>query len=126
MKEINMKNMVVWFDIPVNDINRAKAFYTKVFKIKLQAVAEDTPNEMAFFPYDKNTVSGALCQGVSKPSHNGSTVYLNAGDDLQIPLSRVEEAGGKILQEKMSIGDNGFIAFFEDTEGNRVGMHSIN
>jgi predicted enzyme related to lactoylglutathione lyase len=119
-------NMVVWFDIPVNDINRAKKFYSKVFKIKFQSVAEDTPNEMAFFPYEKGTVSGALCQGMAKPNHNGSTVYLNAGEDLQEALSRVEEAGGKILQEKMEIGENGFIAFFEDSEGNRVGMHSVN
>ena len=56
----------------------------------------------------------------------GVTIWLNAGDDLQIPLDRVEGAGGKILQPKESIGEFGFIAMILDTEGNRIGLHSPN
>jgi len=52
-------------------------------------------------------------------------VYLNGGDDLDVPLGRVEKAGGKILLSKTSIGENGFIAHFTDTEGNKVSLHSM-
>lgn len=55
----------------------------------------------------------------------GSLVYLNGGDDLGFPLSKVEAAGGRILLPKTAIGANGFMAHFTDTEGNKVGLHSM-
>ncbi|HEX4888455.1 MAG TPA: hypothetical protein VFV37_10460 [Luteibaculaceae bacterium] len=59
------------------------------------------------------------------PALNGTTIYLDGGNDLSIPLSRVEPAGGKIVLTKTAIGPNGFIALFIDTEGNKVGFHSM-
>ena len=55
----------------------------------------------------------------------GALLYLNGGEDLSVPLNRVEGAGGKVLQEKTSIGGNGFMAIFGDTEGNRIALHSV-
>jgi hypothetical protein len=69
---------------------------------------------------------GRLFRGEScTPSHKGTVVYLNGGEDLAVPLGRVEAAGGKVLIPKRRIGENGLVAFFEDTEGNRVGLHSM-
>jgi predicted enzyme related to lactoylglutathione lyase len=71
-------------------------------------------------------VGGGLAQGEGfEPSDKGTVVYLNDGDDLSLPLSKVEQAGGKIIQPKTSIGENGFMAHFIDIEGNRVAFHSI-
>jgi hypothetical protein len=61
----------------------------------------------------------------NKPNAEGTLVYLNGGDDLNIPLNRVETAGGKVLMPKTSIGENGNMAIFMDTEGNRVAFHSM-
>lgn len=62
----------------------------------------------------------------AEPSANGVTVYLDGGEDLALPLSRVKSAGGEILIPKTDIGENGFIAHFLDTEGNKVALHSWN
>jgi hypothetical protein len=71
-------------------------------------------------------VGGGLAQGEGfEPSDKGTVVYLNGGADLSLPLSRVEQAGGKIVMPKTSIGENGFMAHFIDTEGNRVAFHSM-
>jgi predicted enzyme related to lactoylglutathione lyase len=68
---------------------------------------------------------GCIIQGPDyKPSQTGSLIYLDGGADLSGALSKVEAAGGKILLEKTAIGENGFMAYFEDTEGNKVGFHS--
>ena len=118
-----MASAVNWFDIPVTDMDRAKAFYSTLLGGELTTV-DDVQGEMAILPY-QDGVGGALMQGDGyTPSQEGSIVYLNGGDDLSVPLGKVEAAGGKILTEKMSIGDPGFIAFFLDTEGNRIGLHS--
>ena len=70
--------------------------------------------------------SGAIVQMKEmKPSADGSTVYLNGGEDLNIALNRVVDAGGQVIMPKMEIGENGFIAQFIDTEGNRVALHSM-
>jgi predicted enzyme related to lactoylglutathione lyase len=71
-------------------------------------------------------VGGGIAQYEGfEPSANGSLVYLNGGDDLSIPLSKVEGAGGKIILPKTSIGENGFMAHFIDTEGNKIALHSM-
>jgi hypothetical protein len=81
----------------------------------------------AFFPADmENGIGGCLVEGQGyEPSNKGSLIYLNGGDDLSVPLSKVEKAGGKITLPKTSLGPNGFMAHFEDTEGNKVGLHSV-
>lgn len=118
------KNWVVWFEIPVKDLKRATAFYSKVMNIELHGV-EEGPTKMSFFPFGEGGVSGALVLGDgNSPGEKGPLIYLNGGDDLSVPLKRVEAAGGKIIQEKKSIGAYGYIAIFKDTEGNRIALHS--
>ncbi len=120
-----MASAVNWFDIPVTNMNRAKTFYSALLASEL-TIVEDEQGTMATLPY-QNGVGGALMQGDDyTPSRQGSIIYLNGGDDLSVSLGKVEAAGGKVLTDKMSIGENGFIAFFLDTEGNRVGLHSMN
>lgn len=123
-----MTNAVNWFEIPVENFERAKGFYTTILETEIT----DMPMEDAqygVFPYDEKNqrVGGAIVQMEQlKPSADGAVVYLNAGDDLSGPLGRVEAAGGKVLLPKMAVGENGFIAHFLDTEGNRVALHSMN
>ena len=120
-----MNNMVVWFEIPVKDLNRAVKFYSKVLGVEVRPM-EAGPGKMAFFPFAPGTASGALVESKeNSPNEKGTLVYLNGGEDLSFPLKRVEAACGKILQGKTGIGDHGFIATFKDTEGNRVALHSM-
>lgn len=119
-----MASAVNWFDIPVTDMNRAKAFYSTLLGGELTMRTFEA-GAMAVLPY-QDGVGGALMQGDDyTPSRQGSIIYLNGGDDLSVSLGKVEAAGGKVLTDKMSIGEDGFIAFFLDTEGNKVGLHSM-
>ena len=123
-----MASAVNWFDIPVGDIQRAKAFYDTILGVQLEV--QDTPTgKTAMFPADwqHGEIGGAISQNdVRTPSAAGSLIYLNANPDLQPILDRVEEAGGKILTAKTAVGmDAGYFALFTDTEGNTVGLHSI-
>jgi predicted enzyme related to lactoylglutathione lyase len=122
------KHAINWFEIPVRDLARATKFYATVFGVELH-LAESGPVKMAIFPGSANpdeyTVHGALVSGEGYvPSEQGSLLYLNGGQDLTAPLGRVEKAGGKVIQDKMQIGEHGFIALFRDSEGNRLAMHS--
>lgn len=120
-----MANTLNWFEIPVSSMERATKFYGAIFDTTLRADPAMPGYEMAMFP-SQGGVDGALVQGEGyNPSHSGALVYLNGGDDLSHVLDRIEKAGGKILQPKTSIGGNGFMAYFEDTEGNKVGLHSM-
>ena len=79
----------------------------------------------ALFPFEGETVvSGGLVEDPDMVSEKGTLLYLNGGDDLTAPLNRVEEAGGKIIKPKTSIGEHGFMATFRDSEGNRIAIHS--
>ena len=120
-----MSNAINWFELPSKNFNRAVKFYSQVIGQDLQPMdANDI--KMAFFPTTDNGVGGCVVHGNgSKPSAEGSLVYLNGGEDLGIPLSRVEAAGGKVVMPKTAIGENGFMAIFMDTEGNRVAFHSM-
>ena len=124
-----MKNAINWFEIPVTNYERAKKFYSDVLGVEIIDHHMDDKNvKYGIFPYEMEShrVGGALMQmeGMN-PSTEGSTVYLNGGDDLNTPLSKVEAAGGKVIMPKMDIQENGFIAQFTDTEGNRVAFHSM-
>lgn len=123
-----MKNAISWFEIPATDYERAKTFYNTMLGIEIA----DMPmpeGKYGMFPYDNdnNGVGGGIVemQGVT-PTSDGVTIYLNAGNDLSIPLGRVEAAGGKVIMPKTDIGENGFMAQLIDTEGNRVALHSWN
>ena len=121
-----MKNAINWFEIPVNNFNKAKSFYETILGAEMQ-VMEMPGMKSAFFPADlQNGIGGCIMKGQGyEPSNKGSIIYLNGGDDLSVPLSKVEKAGGKIVMPKTAIGQNGFMAHFEDTEGNRVALHSM-
>jgi len=118
----------VWFEIPVENMERAVQFYAQVLQIEFE-VSNFDGAEMAVFPNDGpeggDVVHGALTKvDWAKPGGDGAILYLNGGDDLAEPLSRVEAAGGKIIRPKEAIGPHGFYAVFMDTEGNRIALHS--
>ncbi len=120
------ENSLNWFEIAVKDIKRAKKFYQTVFGIKMDEM-EMMGMKMAFFPSEPGNgkASGALVQGkMYKPSKAGAKIYLNGNPDLKKALSKVAKAGGKVAMPKTPIGEFGFMAFFEDTEGNSVALHS--
>jgi predicted enzyme related to lactoylglutathione lyase len=121
------ENALNWFEIPVNDIDRAKKFYEGVFGIEMHA-SEMMGMKMATFIADdmNGKVSGALVQSdMHKPAADGVVIYLNGNPDLEVPLSRIERAGGKVAMSKTFINENvGYMAFFIDTEGNKIALHS--
>ena len=120
-----MSNAINWFEIPATNLKRAVKFYGEVLDAEFQT-AENNGFHMAFFPASNNGVGGCVTYGNgNKPNAEGTLVYLNGGEDLAKPLSRVEKAGGKIVMPKTSIGENGFMAIITDTEGNRVAFHSM-
>jgi uncharacterized protein len=126
-----MKNVVNWFEIYTSDFNRAKKFYTEVFKCELTDLPMGSDNhpemQYATFPGDANAwgVSGALVKmDVAKPGVGGTLVYFST-EEITAELGRVEAAGGKIFRQKQDIGEFGFIALIEDTEGNMIGLHSM-
>ena len=122
-----MAHAINWFEIPVKNLSRAKTFYETVIGAPMQTM-EAMGMKSAFFPADmeNGSVGGCILEGQGyEPTNKGSLIYLNGGDDLSVPLSRVEKAGGRIITPKMAIGHNGFLAHFEDTEGNKVGLHSM-
>jgi predicted enzyme related to lactoylglutathione lyase len=119
-------NIANWFEIPVKDLDRAIKFYEKVFNVKL-TTEEMGGMKMAMFPYTKDTqgAPGSLVKGETyEPSHAGTVVYFSV-DDIPETLRRINASGGKTLMPKTSIGDYGFIAQYEDCEGNRLALHSM-
>lgn len=125
-----MQNAISWFEIPVTDINRAQKFYETIFGITM--IPMDMPNiKMRMFPLDDmmTQVGGALVDsgGFHKASaSDGPLIYLNGNPDVQHVLDKVVEAGGTIMLPKTEISpDYGFMGVFIDTEGNRIGLHSI-
>ena len=106
-----MANVINWFEIPATDFDRACTFYSKVLGGTVQEMKEiGGPIRMGFLPgTEPGVVGGAVVSGEGcVPSTHGSVVYLNGGDDLAVPLGRVEKAGGKVTIPKTSIGENAF------------------
>jgi len=126
-----MTSAISWFEIPVTDLNRAQEFYETIFGISLIPV--DLPNiKMRMFPIDDpmTGIGGALADTggtFHKPSAtDGPLIYLNANPDLQNVLDKVEAAGGKVFVPKTEISpEYGFMGVFIDSEGNRIGLHSV-
>jgi hypothetical protein len=119
-------NALNWFEIPAEDIARARKFYETIFEIKMETM-ENPGMKYAMFPFDPmiGKVAGGLAQSpMHTPSATGSIIYLNANPDLQTVLDKIEKAGGKVTMPKTAIGQNGFMAFFFDTEGNVMALHS--
>ena len=124
-----MKNAISWFEIGTTDLERATKFYETIFNVKLAPLDMDNI-KMRMFPIDDMMgVGGALVDsgGFHKPSAtDGPLIYLNGNPDVQIVLDRVEAAGGKIMVPKTEISpEYGYMAVIIDTEGNRIGLHSV-
>ena len=121
-----MPHALNWFEIPVADFARAKTFYETVLGIAIAPMVMG-PITMGMLSNDPEAVGGAIVQGESGvPSQHGTTVYLNGGEDLAPLLARVAPAGGLVAVPKTEIGNGyGFFAHFVDTEGNKVGLHSM-
>ena len=119
-------NPVGWFEIYVQDIERAKTFYEYVFQVKLERL--NSPGiDMWSFPMkmDRWGAGGALVKIEGVPSGGNSTlVYFNC-EDCAVESGRVAASGGTVYRGKWSIGEYGFIALVIDTEGNMFGLHSL-
>lgn len=119
-------NPVNWFEIPAIDMDRAKAFYQNVFGVELSTL-QMGPADMALFEWnmEETGCAGALVKSEGYvPAHSGSIVYFSV-PDIEGTLDTIGDNGGRTLLPKMSIGESGFIAHFEDCEGNRVALHSM-
>jgi len=124
------QNVVCWFEIYVNDMDRAKKFYSKVLNLEIvDAPPMDGMDnmQMSFFPWVENTpnASGALVKMEGVCAGMGGTMIYFQCEDCSVEESRVEAAGGKIHQSKMSLGEHGFCSICIDSEGNMFGLHSL-
>jgi predicted enzyme related to lactoylglutathione lyase len=126
-----MDNLIVWADVPVLDLDRAMRFYGAVLQRPfvtmegMDGVALPGPNEGEDPSGQDMSVAFDLVQRQEvTPSHEGCTIYLEAGDDARGMLQRAAEAGGEILSPAAFMGEMvGTIGFFQDSEGNRIGVH---
>lgn len=127
-------NAVVHFEIYVEDMDRAKAFYEAVFETTLEQMPNPTPEiqmDMWFFPMDKESGMNSYGAGGMlvkmegfAPGAGGTLVYFGC-DDCAIQVERAVANGGSLFQDKMSIGEHGFCALVKDTEDNLIGFHSM-
>ena len=121
-----MANILNWYEIPATDFQRATKFYETVLGVSIHA-QEMNGMKVGFLPQEGETVGGAIMTGPGQvPSDTGVTIYFKGGADLATPLARVQAAGGKVAMPKTLVSQQiGHIALFIDTEGNRVGLHSM-
>jgi predicted enzyme related to lactoylglutathione lyase len=120
-----MNNYLSLFEIPATDLPRAVKFYETILGLSIE-VLEMPGMEMGILPYKNQAVNAVIIKAEGyTPSANGVTIYLNAGNNLQTILDKVEEAGGQVLVPKTAHADeSGFFALFLDSEGNRLGLNS--
>lgn len=121
-----MNNLVVWCEIPVTDMARAKAFYAEVLDVSFTDEHIDEMH-MAMFVADPKAVSGALIKSNHyEPSARATVIYFDGGPDLSPALARAEAYGSKVIWPKTPIqeGQGGYFAQFMDSEGNRIGLYS--
>ena len=120
-----MANPISWFEIYVQDMDRARRFYETVLEVKLQRLDGDM--EYWMFPGEMNApgASGALSRIPGVPSGGNSTLVYFECADCAVEGGRIAAAGGSLHKEKFSIGSYGFIVLAVDTEGNMFGLHSI-
>lgn len=121
-----MNNPVGWFEIYVDDMERAKAFYQTVFQVSLIHLAMPGMEIWAFPQrFESYGAAGALIRMEGFGAGGNSTIVYFHCEDCAVEAARAAAAGGKIQQEKMSIGEYGHIALVFDTEGNMIGLHSM-
>ena len=122
---MSTENPVVWFEIYVDDMERAKRFYEKTFQLSLSQLPSPSMEIWAFpMKMEKNGAAGALAkmEGV-KPGGGGTLIYFSC-EDCAVEAKRASDNGGSIHMEKTSIDPYGFVAIVQDTEGNMIGLHS--
>lgn len=121
----DMKSYISMFEIPATDISRAINFYQALLDIKIEKMDVEGM-QMGILPYEGQMVTGVIIQADGyKPSAEGVTMYLNAGENLQVVLDRVEKNGGQIILHKTAHADeSGFFAIFLDSEGNKMALNS--
>ncbi|MBN8474316.1 VOC family protein [Sulfuritalea sp.] len=119
-------NPVRWFEIYVQDMARARAFYEAVLGVQLSRL-EGPDMEMWTFPeqMEQYGATGALVRMPGFPSGGNSVLVYFASEDCAVEAARVAAAGGSLQKEKFSIGQYGFIALATDSEGNMFGLHSM-
>ena len=125
-------NVVGWFEIPVNDMQRAVEFYNNLFGFELEANPFWENDEMAIFPTDFENflpgAAGALYKGKdARPGDTGPILYFTSpSGDCQNELDKAKEIGARILSEKTKIPeDHGFFVLLMDSEGNKIAVHSL-
>ncbi|WP_306534550.1 VOC family protein [Geobacter sp.] len=121
-----VNNPVIWFEIYVQDMDRAKAFYESVFEVTLQQL--NSPGiDLWSFPMtmDRTGAGGALAKMEGVASGGNSVIIYFSCSDCAVEAERAAKHGGQVHREKMSIGEYGFIALILDTEGNMIGLHSL-
>jgi predicted enzyme related to lactoylglutathione lyase len=119
-----MNNPINWLEIATTDLERAKAFYSSVFKLQFEYIEMPDSKMYMFGEPGKEGSAGALIQSSSvKPGSDGTTIYFSC-EDVSNELATIEKEGGKLLIPKTDIGEFGFFAQIIDTEGNRIGLHS--
>ncbi len=126
METIVKHNAINWFELYAADFERATAFYAEILGSKLEVM--DTPSgKMGMFPCNMECGVGGSITNMEgcKPGPGGTLVYINVEGDLDGVIERIPAAGGKIVRPRMAIPPHGFIAIFEDSEGNVVGLHSM-
>jgi len=120
-------NAVGWFDIYVDDLDRAAAFYETVLDRKLEPMGDPTgETQMMSFPADMNAygAAGALTKSEHASPGAGGTILYFSADDCAAAEVRIAAAGGKVVRPKFSIGEFGFVSLCQDTEGNVFGLNS--
>lgn len=125
---MNRPNAVGWFELHVDDMERALAFYEAVFRQALEALADPTGETvMRAFPANMQAygAAGALVKSPhGRPGQGGTTVYFSV-DDCAVQEARAAEAGGTVVRPKFSIGEFGWVTLCLDTEGNLFGLNSM-
>ena len=119
------RHPVGWFEIYVQDMKRAQAFYEATFQVQLQKLPSPMIEMLAFpFAPDRPGSSGALVKMEGINSGGGGTLVYFSCDDCAVEAARAAKHGGQVFKPKFSIGEYGFIALVADTEGNMIGLHS--
>jgi uncharacterized protein len=119
------RHQVVWFDIPVRDLDRAIRFYSAVLGVLLRKEQAGRGVAMAILPHSDTSIGGCLVQTMdARPADGGPLLYLNADGRLDAAIAATALAGGTVLQPKHSIGPEGHRAIVLDTEGNRIALYS--
>lgn len=123
---MEFKNVINWFEIAVEDFNRAHRFYNQIMEYEMPTYSAHG-YQMAYFPQGNGNVTGTIVHGPGrKPASGGTTIYLDASPSIDAMIQRIRTAGGQIIMDKTLINEEiGYMAVFLDTEGNQVALHSF-